>query len=390
MTFTVAALLLIASSPAGAAGEPVPPFEDETWRIDITHSDEYWLNVRYMVFPPGWSYSGDGFSGAHVTSHSGCGDSYAPMLLNTAYAAEGEHEVIVYFGGLCTHDGDDGEETKYDRYPNGTQISVDATLEHFLPGEDTPVETIPRGGTVVVSTDGSQPVWLWSIPVTGAAPGAEAIETTSSASTTTGAEDEAAGASEGEESDIEAADAAEGESSEADGGGGPITLGVLLAGVLLLLLLGLITLAQITRKPKGIPPPGTDTSRPDSPPTPVDPGSEAPEAAAEQHLTGAFLDMASGEIGALAPSSPPTGTLGPGRTWVWVSHPLDVDYYDGGAMYGEPVEDKLQPGRWYQAGPRDSYDSCTVWSEDGEHMLGDKVSDVRSAPDQTTPPGTRS
>jgi len=388
MLFTVAALLLIASSPAGAAGEPVPPFEDETWRIDITHSDEYWLNVRYMVFPPGWSYSGDGFSGAHVTSHSGCGDSYAPMLLNTTYAAEGEHEVIVYFGGLCTHDGDDGEKTKYDRYPNGTQISVDATLEHFLPGEDTPIETIPRSGTVVVTTDGSQPVWLWSIPVTSAAPGAEATDTTSSSSTTTG-EEETAGASEGEESDIEAVDAAEGESSEADGGGGPITIGVLLAAVLLLVLLGVITLAQITRKPKGIPPPGTDTAPPDRPPTPIDPGAEAPETAAEQHLTGAFLDMASGEIGELAPTSPPTGTLEPGRTWVWVTHHTEVSYYQGHMAKGE-VENTLQPGRWYQAGPRNWNNSCTVWSEDGQHMLGDKVRDVRPAPDQATPPGTRS
>ena len=51
--FTLAALLLIAPPSAGAEGEPVPPFEDETWRIDITHSDEYWLNVRYNVYAPG-------------------------------------------------------------------------------------------------------------------------------------------------------------------------------------------------------------------------------------------------------------------------------------------------------------------------------------------------
>ena len=49
--FATVALTALNSIPVGAAGEPVPPFEDETWRIDITHSNEYWLNVRYVVFP---------------------------------------------------------------------------------------------------------------------------------------------------------------------------------------------------------------------------------------------------------------------------------------------------------------------------------------------------
>ena len=108
------------------------------------------------------------------------------MLLNTAYAAEGEHEIIVYFGEHCTHEGDKGEETKYDDYPNGTEIFVDATLEHFLPEESTPIESIPVSGTVIVTTGAAPPIWLGSISVRAAEPQVDASDTTTSSSTTTG------------------------------------------------------------------------------------------------------------------------------------------------------------------------------------------------------------
>ena len=220
--FGVVASMTLAPMPVGAEGEPVPPFEEETWRIDITHGDEYWLNVRYKVFRPGWSFSDGGFSGAHVTGHSGCGEAYSPMLLNTAYAADGEHEIIVYFGGHCTHLEDPGEETKYDRYPNGTQIFIDATLEHFLPGEMTPIEIIPLSSTVLVTTDAPPPVSLGAIAVSHPPPQADAPATTTSSSSTTGAEAGAAGGL-GEETAGAAADT--------DAG---LPLGVLILAVALL------------------------------------------------------------------------------------------------------------------------------------------------------------
>jgi hypothetical protein len=100
-------------------------------------------------------------------------------------------------------------------------------------------------------------------------------------------------------------------------------------------------------------------------PSPSDPPVSAePRPVAEQHVTEAFLDMASGTIGELAPSSPPQCKLVGGRTWVWLSHPHGVDYYDGGPCGKEVVENKLQPGHWYRASPRNSNNSRTVWTED--------------------------
>lgn len=389
--FVAVALTVLYPIPVGAAGEPVPPFDDETWRIDITHSDEYWLNVRYLVFPPGWSYDDTGFSGAYVTGHSGCGEAYAPMLLNTAYAAEGEHEIIVHFGGYCAHSEDSEEETKYDRYPNGTQIFVDATLDHFLPGETTPVETIPLSGTVIVTTDAPPPVWLWSIAVSGVEAQTNVPDTTTSSSTTTGAAGDSSGASGGEQSDIDAAGGSEGGSPAFDVEGGLSAFGLIFAVVLLAMLLGVgITLSHFLRG-RSVPPGQSSgkTGRADPPPASAQASAE-PEPVAEEHVTEAFLDMASGTIGQLAPSSPPKGNLMSGRTWVWVTHPLDVDYSTGGYLRTDLVKNQLQPGRWYQASRRNSYNSCTVWTEDGEHMLGDKVHDVRPAPDQSPPPSTRS
>lgn len=234
MVLVIAVLTAFAPTPAGAEGEPVPPFEDETWRIDIRHNDEYWLNVRYKVFPPGWSFDDGGFSGAHVTGHSGCGDAYTPMLLNTVYAAEGEHEIIVYFGGHCTHVGDAGEETKYDRYPNGTQIFVDATLEHFLPGEMAASETIYASSTVVVTGDAPPPISLGAIAVSGVAPEAVAPDTTTDSITSTQADDVAIGGSNGEALDSTTVGTTESEVADDDTGlaiGGIILAVALLLGV---------------------------------------------------------------------------------------------------------------------------------------------------------------
>lgn len=234
MVFAIAVLTAFASAPASAEGEPVPPFEDETWRIDITHSDEYWLNVRYNVYAPGWDFDDGGFSGAHVTGHSGCGDAYAPMLLNTTYAAEGEHEIIVYFGGHCTHVGDAGEETKYDRYPNGTQIFVDATLEHFLPGEIAASETIHASSTVVVTGDAPPPISLGAIAVSGAEPEAVAPDTTTNSSTSTEANDVATGGSNEEALDSTTIGTTESEVADDDTGlaiGGIILAVALILGV---------------------------------------------------------------------------------------------------------------------------------------------------------------
>jgi hypothetical protein len=423
-TFVLIALMSLSPSPAAAEGVPIPPFEDETWRIDINHSDEYWLNVRYMVFRPGWNYNDQGFSGADVTGHSGCGDESLPMLLNTAYAAEGDHEIIIYYGGLCTHDGDDDEETKYDRYPNGTQIFVNGALEHFLPGEVTPIETIPVSGTVVVTGNAPPPVSLGAITVSGATQQTAVPETTATSSTTAEEDDKTAAVLGGEESD-EATAEADGESEL--GTAYPflvLVIALTLGGLTAALLIGYLlrrrmgwarrdalhdtahaegleywpsdptTLADDALNfVKAIAPPvaeAAELSPVPATPSPSDPpvAAEA-QPVAEQHLTEAFLDMASGTIGELAPTSPPQGKLNGGRTWVWVSHPLEVDYYDGGPYSSELVENKLQPGRWYQASPRTSNNSCTVWTEDGEHLLGDKVHDVRPAPDQNLPPNTR-
>ncbi len=425
-TFVLIALMSLSPSPAAAEGVPIPPFEDETWRIDINHSDEYWLNVRYMVFRPNWNYNDQGFSGADVTGHSGCGDESLPMLLNTAYAAEGEHEIIVYYGGLCTHDGDDDEETKYDRYPNGTPIFVDGALEHFLPGEVTPVETIPVSGTVVVTGDAPPPVSLGAITISGAAQQTAVPETTATSSTTAEEDDKTAAAIGGEESDEAAADT-NGESRLATAHPWlALVVALMSGGLTLALLIGYLVRRRMgwsrpdalhdtaraeglkqwpsdSTSPEyralefvgGIDAPSDEKAKPSPVPAPPAPSPSDPpvsaeaQPVAEQHLTEAFLDMASGTIGELAPTSPPQGKLNGGNTWVWVSHPLEVDYYEHILASSEPVKNKLQPGRWYQASPRNHYNSCTVWTEDGEHLLGDKVHNVRPAPDQNLPPSTR-
>ena len=192
VVLALTAVVAIAASPASATGQPVPPFEDETWLIDITHTDEYWLNVRYNVFRPGWTYADQGYSGAHVTGHSGCGEASPPLLVNTAYAAEGEHEIIVYWGGYCTHDDDKGDETKYDDFPDGTPIAVSATLERYLPGETAPSEAFSAAGTVIVSGEAAPPVSLGSIVVDRSDPQTGAAESTTSSSTTASAQDGAA------------------------------------------------------------------------------------------------------------------------------------------------------------------------------------------------------
>ena len=225
------ASMLLAPMPAAAEGEPAPPFEDETWRIEITHNADYWLNVRYVVFGPDWSYEEQGYSGAHVTGHSGCGDVYAPMLLNTAFAAEGEHEIIVYFGGYCTHVGDSGEETKYDRFPNGTQISIDATLERFLPGSNAASEMVTASGTVVVTSDAPLPVSLGSIAVSGVELQADTTVATRSSSTTIAPEHAAAGAADEETADTDAAGVSEETTADGEGGG---LIGIILTIALVL------------------------------------------------------------------------------------------------------------------------------------------------------------
>ncbi len=200
------AVAAIAASPASASGQPVPPFEDETWLINIAHTDEYWLNVRYNVFRPGWTHADQGYSGAHVTGHSGCGEASPPLLVNTAYAAEGEHEIIVYWGGYCTHDDDKGDETKYDDFPDGTPIAVSATLELYLPGETAPSEAFSAAGTVIVSGEAAPPVSLGSIVVDRSNPQTGAAESTTSSSTTASGQDGAAedpeGAATGTGSDV--------------------------------------------------------------------------------------------------------------------------------------------------------------------------------------------
>lgn len=192
VVLALTAAVAIAASPSSATGQPVPPFEDETWLINITHTDEYWLNVRYNVFRPGWSYADQGYSGAHVTGHSGCGEVSPPLLVNAAYAAEGENEIIVYWGGYCTHDGDKGDETKYDDFPDGTPIVVTATLEHYLPGETAPSKTSSAAGTVIVSGEAAPPVSLGSIAVDRSDPQAAAAASDTSSSTTSSDQDAAA------------------------------------------------------------------------------------------------------------------------------------------------------------------------------------------------------
>ena len=190
IVLALTAVVAIAASPASATGQPVPPFEDETWLIDITHSDEYWLNVRYNVFRPGWDYSDQGYSGAHVTGHSGCGEDSLPMLVNTAYAAEGTHEIIVYWGSHCTHWEDADDENKYDLFPDGTPIAVSATFEHYLPGETSPSETLLTSGTVTVTGDAPPPVSLGSIVVDRSDPLAGAADSSTSSSTTASDQDD--------------------------------------------------------------------------------------------------------------------------------------------------------------------------------------------------------
>lgn len=192
VALALTAVVAIAASPASATGQPVPPFEDETWLIDITHSDEYWLNVRYNVFRPGWSYADQEYSGAHVTGHSGCGEVSPPLLVNAAYATEGTHEIIVYWGSHCTHDGDKGDETKYDDFPDGTPIVVTATLERYLPGETAPFETSSTVGTVIVNGEAAPPVSLGSIVVDRSDPQAAAAASDTSSSTTSSDQDAAA------------------------------------------------------------------------------------------------------------------------------------------------------------------------------------------------------
>lgn len=206
VVLALTAAVAIAASPASATGQPVPPFEDETWLINITHTDEYWLNVRYNVFRPGWSYADQEYSGAHVTGHSGCGEVSPPLLVNAAYAAEGKHEIIVYWGGYCAHDGDKGDETKYDDFPDGTPIAVSATLERYLPGETAPSQTSSATETVIVSGEAAPPVSLGSIAVDRSDPQAGAAASDTSSSTTSSDQDAAAedleGAATGIDSDV--------------------------------------------------------------------------------------------------------------------------------------------------------------------------------------------
>ena len=116
--------------------------------------------------------------------------------------------------------------------------------------------------------------------------------------------------------------------------------------------------------------------------------SVEPEPVAEQHLSGAFLDLASGTMSLRPPSSPPPmDSLKEDRHWVWVPTRTEVSYYEGSLHARTEVNETLQPGRWYQASARNWNDSCTVWSEDGATMLGDKVHDVRFASDHETKPG---
>jgi len=385
-TFAMVALTFGMPIPARGAGEPVPPFEDETWRIMITHSDEYWLNMRYLVFSPGWEYDDTGFSGAHVTGHSGCGEPHAPMLVNTAFAAEGEHDIVVYFGGHCTHEDDPGEETKYDRYPNGTQIAIDATLEHFLAGESTPVETIPIGVTATVTTDARPPVYLWSLQISHIDLQSGVAVATTSPTTTDEPQGTPEGVSEDVEADPDAVVESSGEDIDAEGGSGPSVIALILAAVLLLLLLGVITMAKITRGRRDTPEPSPPQPESENQPPDSAPSSAEPEPVAEEHIADLFGDMATREIGKLPPVSPPTGRLRPGWEWIWVTHPTKVSYTSGlGYSPSQEVENTLQPGHWYQGGPKNMYGSRTVVSEDAQEMLGDQVFDVRPRPTTTEP-----
>ena len=236
VVLALTAIAAIAAPPAPATGQPVPPFEDETWLIDITHSDEYWLNVRYNVFRPGWVYADQGYSGAHVTGHSGCGEDSPPLLVNAAYAADGEHEIIVYWGGYCTHDDDKGDETKYDDFPDGTPIAVSATLERYLPGETAPSEAFSAAGTVIVSGEAAPPVSLGSIVVDRNDLQTGAAESTTSSSTTASAQDGAAvdpeEAATGADSDVNSDQAASASTDEA-GTARLVTLLIMVVGIAL-------------------------------------------------------------------------------------------------------------------------------------------------------------
>ena len=96
--------------------------------------------------------------------------------------------------------------------------------------------------------------------------------------------------------------------------------------------------------------------------------------------------MATGAIGKLPPASPPTGRLRPGWEWIRATHPTKASY-TGGLRYSpsQEVENTLQPGHWYQGGPKNIYGSRTVVSEDAQEKLGDQVLDVRSRSTFTTP-----
>lgn len=308
------------------------------------------------------------------------------MLVNTAFAAEGEHQIVVYFGGHCTHDDDTGEETKYDRYPNGTQIAIEATLEHFLPGENTPVETVPIGATATVTTDTPSPVYRWSLQIShiDLQPGV-AVATTSP-TTTSEPPDTPEGVSEEAESGPDAVVQSSGENIDAEGGGGPSVIALILAAVLLLLPLGVITMAKITRGHRDTPAPSPPQPEYEDPPPDSAPYSAEPEPVAEERLADLFGDMATGAIGKLPPASTPTGRLRPRWEWIWVTHPTKVSYTSAlGYSPSQEVENTLQPGHWYQGGPKNMYGSRTVVSEDAQEMLGDQVFDVRSRPTSTAP-----
>ena len=153
-------------------------------------------------------------------------------------------------------------------------------------------------------------------------------------------------------------------------------------------LLGLgITLWNFVRVYSRPPAHSPDEPESDDPPPDNAPASAEPASVAEHQVTGAFMDMASGEIGELAPSSPPLGKLKSGNTWVWVSHHTEVSYTKHWGFWGRhKTENTLRPRRWYQAGQKYQDGSRVVYTEDGETVLGNKVRGLRTAPGPGTPP----
>lgn len=375
--------------------------------------------VAFTFVPDGGPVTGTGVLELTCEYHPGCGA--VTRSIEASYLGEYDASLKL-MTGTVEFRTQDGESTNW-----GNPDEQEHCLERWIkPGQMAVAEWLldlgdsTATGYITASVEAGDPAKRFGY-ITVSAPG---LSEPSDTDTATGGNDEAPVEEAGSRSDEAIAD---------DGGesGEGVTLsfiallvGLMLGGLALALFIGYIVRRQmgwgrhaalvdsasaerLVHEPSDPMTPGSqeldllgniegpDADKVDVPPvttTSSSPSVDAPvswepDPVAEQHLTESFLGLAAGTMSQTPPSSPPPmDSLKEGRHWVWVPSPTEVSYYEGGLNDKTEVTETLQPERWYQASARNWNDSCTVWSEDGDKMLGDKVQEVRFASTHETQP----